>query len=86
MEHEFVIAKSATGALPVDADGAADESQIPEADFVGELEDMGRGDQATLDTALTPGTYVLFCNVVHTHGSVTERHYAEGMRTTFTVR
>jgi len=86
MEHEFVVARSATGTLPVDADGAVDESQIPESDLVGELEGMGRGDKATLDATLTPGTYVLFCNITETSGGVTDHHYADGMHTTFAVK
>jgi len=86
MTHEFVVVRSADGNLPVDASGAVDEAQIPTTDKLGELEDLERGDKATLDTTLTPGTYVLFCNIVETNDGVTDSHYADGMHTTFTVR
>ena len=84
--HEFVVAKSADGTLPLKADGSVDESQVPDADRVGELEDLERGDKATLDATLTPGTYVLFCNITETSGGVTDHHYADGMHTTFAVK
>jgi high-affinity iron transporter len=87
MTHEFVVARSLDGTLPLAADGTVDEDRIAEVDRLGELEDLGRGDKAVFAAGtLTPGTYVLFCNVVHTSGGVTERHYAEGMHTTFTVK
>ncbi len=87
MTHEFVVAKAAAdGTLPLAADGTPDESLIPETDFVGELEDMERGDKATLDATLTPGTYVLFCNITEESGGVTDHHYVDGMHTTFTVK
>jgi len=86
MTHEFVVARTADGNLPLRADGSVDESQIPDADRIGELEDLERGDRATLDTTLTPGTYVLFCNITETSGGVTDHHYADGMHATFTVK
>ncbi len=87
MTHEFVVARTTDGTLPVDADGMVDESQLPEGALLGELEDMGRGDKATLDLkGLTPGSYVLFCNIKQTHDGVTEIHYKEGMSTPFTVK
>ncbi|MFN8027557.1 MAG: iron uptake transporter permease EfeU [Acidimicrobiia bacterium] len=87
MTHEFVVAKAgADGTLPVGADGTVDEAQIPESDFLGELEDMERGDKATLDVTMTPGTYVLFCNITEESGGVTDHHYVDGMHTTFTVK
>jgi len=86
MTHEFVVARSADGTLPLDASGAVDETQIPATDKLGELEDLERGDKARLDTTLTPGTYVLFCNITEKSGGVTDHHYADGMHTTFTVK
>jgi high-affinity iron transporter len=87
MTHEFVVARAGTGGtLPLDADGAVDESQIADTDRIGELEDMERGDTAKLDTALTPGAYVLFCNIVDKSGGVTDSHYHDGMYTSFTVK
>lgn len=87
MTHEFVVAKAgADGTLPLGADGTVDETQIPETDFLGELEDMGRGDKATLDLTMAPGNYVLFCNITEESGGVVDHHYADGMHTTFTVK
>ena len=87
MTHEFVVARTTDDTLPVGADGTVDESQLPEGALLGELEDMEPGDTATLDLEdLTPGSYVLFCNISETHGGVTEHHYAEGMYTPFTVK
>jgi high-affinity iron transporter len=87
MTHEFVVVRSTSTTLPVDADGAVDESQLPEGALLGELEDMESGDTATLDLkGLTPGSYVLFCNITETSGGVTEHHYKEGMSTPFTVK
>ena len=48
-------------------------------DAMKELTDaFEKGDKATLDTTLTPGTYVLFCNMAG--------HFMAGMRTTLVVR
>ena len=86
MTHEFVVVHSTDGTLPLGSDGAVDEAKIPEAGKLGELEDLEKGDKATLDTTLTPGTYVLFCNITTKSGGVTDSHYADGMHTTFTVK
>ena len=83
--HEMVVVKTDGAPLPIKADGSVDEDQIPEANQVGEVEDLEPGDSKTLHTdPLEPGSYTLFCNVVQADGT-TVSHYAEGMHTQFTV-
>lgn len=85
--HELVIVRADDlSDLPTDENGAVDESQIPEADFIGEIEEFPSGEQRTGSFDLEPGTYVLLCNIteVEDDGEV-ESHFAEGMATTFTV-
>lgn len=86
-EHEVVIVRAADPSdLPTDADGTVDEAQIPESDFIGEIEEFPSGEQRTATFAMDAGTYVLFCNITETEddGEV-ESHFAEGMATTFAV-
>jgi hypothetical protein len=82
--HELVVIRSdeAPDALPV-LRGAVPEDEV---DFIGEIEEFPAGDQASAVFNLTPGNYVLICNVVETEedGAV-ESHYEQGMRTTFIV-
>lgn len=87
-EHEMVVALSDGTAteLPTDADGAVDESQIPEADLPGEIPEFAAGKTKTKTFDLEPGTYVLFCNIVDDEADGTKlSHYAQGMHTLFTV-
>jgi hypothetical protein len=84
--HEIVIARfdGDPGDIPVDADGAADESQLPDDAVIGEIEGFAGGGKicaAAFD--LTPGKYALFCNIVEAEEH--EAHYGMGMFTTFTV-
>jgi hypothetical protein len=44
---------------------------------MGMIEDMSSGSSGRMTVRLSPGTYVLFCNV--------PGHYAAGQHTTFTV-
>lgn len=86
-EHELVVVRADDPTdLPTDADGAVDEAQIPEEDFIGEIEEFPNGEQRTATFDLEPGTYVLFCNITETEddGEV-ESHFVEGMATTLTV-
>lgn len=85
--HEMVIVRAASvAALPTDADGAVDEGQIPDADFIGEVEELEAGSTGTLSENLAAGTYVIFCNITEEEadGSI-ESHFAEGMHVVFTV-
>lgn len=84
--HEVVIARADDPAdLPTDEDGAVDESQLPEDDFIGEIEEFAGGEQRTGSFDLEAGTYVLFCNVTETEDGEVESHFANGMATTFVV-
>lgn len=86
-DHELVIVRADDPSdLPTDADGAVDEDQIAEDDFVGEIEELEPGSQDEATFTVDPGTYVLFCNITETEddGEI-ESHFAEGMYTTFVV-
>jgi hypothetical protein len=82
--HEFVVVRGDdAAALPTDADGAVDESKIPKSDQVGEVEDIKKGKTKSKVFKLSPGSYVVFCNVVDKEkdGTVVS-HFKEGMHTT----
>ena len=85
--HEFVVLKTdlAPDALPVDENGAVTED-VDGITLIGEAEDIEVGGTASLDVDLTPGKYVLICNILQTEpdGSL-EAHYKVGMRTPFEV-
>jgi uncharacterized cupredoxin-like copper-binding protein len=81
--HEFVIIRTdlAPDELPVDSDGAVDESSA-DIEVVDEIEDIEPGATASVTADLDAGSYVLICNVVDSDfGS----HFAAGMSTAFTV-
>jgi uncharacterized cupredoxin-like copper-binding protein len=88
IEHEMLVLKTDTpfdkipitdsGDPPVPVTSGADK--IDEADSVGETGDpnLQPGDTRTFTiTGLTPGHYVLVCNIA--------KHYGLGMRAPFTV-
>jgi hypothetical protein len=85
--HEFVIARaSSPDALPTDADGAVDETQIPAEDLIGEIEDVASQKMAKGTFTLKAGKYVLFCNIVDEEATGEKvAHFAEGMHKKFTV-
>jgi uncharacterized cupredoxin-like copper-binding protein len=78
--HELNIARTdmSSKALPLAADGIIDD-QNPHAGFehLAEAEGIDIGQHASLTVNLTPGHYVLYCNM--------EGHYMAGMSTDFTV-
>jgi uncharacterized cupredoxin-like copper-binding protein len=82
--HELVVVKTdlAPDKLPTSDTGAADEEGTG-VELIGEIEEFAVGgeEEATFD--LTPGKYVLLCNVYDEDEA--EAHYAEGMHTAFTV-
>ena len=85
--HEFVVIRSDLDltALPTDGDGAVlEDGEGLEA--VDEIEDLAVDATGSLTVDLEAGAYVLICNIVQTDpdGSI-EAHFAEGMRTSFTV-
>jgi hypothetical protein len=85
--HELVLVEAPDAdALPVDADGAVVEDELPEGAFIGEIEDIesSASESATFD--LEAGDYVLFCNITEEEDSgEVESHFAEGMHATFQV-
>ena len=75
--HEIIFVRAAGAAsLPTAANGAVDESAIPAADKLGEIE-VASGATATRTFTFTPGSWVAFCNV--------GTHFARGMHVDFTV-
>lgn len=93
--HEMVIVHApTTGTLPIVATaggeravGAIDEEAIPEADIVGETGDVEPGATVTKHFKLTPGSYVMFCNIDNTEpdGTVVN-HYQRGMVASLVAR
>ena len=86
MEHELVVVKTslAPDKLPTSANGSVDEEGTG-VESVGEIGEFPVGQTRSTTFNLSPGSYVLFCNVVKTEGSETLVHYKLGMRTAFTV-
>ena len=65
--HELVIVRAdSVESLPKKADGSVDEDKIPEADKVGEIEDVASKTQKTKTFELAAGNYVALCNLVDT--------------------
>jgi hypothetical protein len=84
--HELVLVRAASAsALPVvktageRSVGAVDEEAIAEADKMGETGDVAAGATVTKTFDLTPGTYVMFCNIDTPNGGKTLNHYTHGM-------
>ena len=76
--HNFNIVKTdlAPDALPVDSSKfQVDETQV---DVIEKSSDLDAGNSESVEVALDPGSYVLFCNV--------PAHYTSGMHTAFTVQ
>ena len=79
-EHEMVLFKSNMNPakLPTEANGEVSEEKMDEvAEEAGEIADVEAGDTKSEDFELTPGKYVMFCNL--------PGHYAAGMYGTLTV-
>ena len=83
--HEMVVVKADdASALPTDADGAVDEEQLESGQAQGEVEDVAKGTTKSVELELTPGRYVVFCNVVEETGDKVS-HFKQGMHAVFTV-
>lgn len=82
--HEFVIIRTDLdpGDLPVDEQGAVTE-EGEGMEVVDEIEDIPVGETQDVTVELEAGSYVLICNIYSADED--EAHYAEGMRTAFTV-
>ena len=72
--HEFVVLRTdyPSGGLPLGSDGITVDEEAEGIDHVGEIQEAELGESQTLVLRLTPGNYVLFCNL--------EGHYLGGMR------
>lgn len=80
VEHELVLFKTNMdpAKLPTEADGSVDEEKLDEvAEEGGEIADVEAGETKSEEFKLTPGKYVMFCNL--------PGHYAQGMYGTLTV-
>ncbi|HKI67254.1 MAG TPA: plastocyanin/azurin family copper-binding protein [Solirubrobacterales bacterium] len=82
MEHELVLFKTNMdpAKLPTEATGDIDEEKLDKseaAEEVGEIADVEPGETKSEEFKLTPGKYVMFCNI--------PGHYAQGMYGTLTV-
>lgn len=80
VEHELVLFKTNMdpAKLPTEAGGGVDEEKLDEvAGEAGEVADVEAGETKSGSFELTPGKYVIFCNL--------PGHYAQGMYGTLTV-
>lgn len=86
--HEMVIIKTALGAgdLPTNEFGKVDEEGAG-IEMIGEIEEFDPNATETATFDLTPGAYVLICNILQDEpdGSK-ESHYKMGMYIPFTVK
>ena len=80
--HELVLFKSdlAPADLPVDAEGAVDESGAG-LELIDEVENVKPGETKEFSVDLKPGKYVMACNVVENG----QRHFMNAMYAEFTV-
>ena len=76
--HELIVVKTETGRLPLRGDGLTIDEDAVQHDEVGALEPGSPGSVRELHVRLTPGRYVLLCNM--------SGHYMGGMHRTLVVR
>jgi uncharacterized cupredoxin-like copper-binding protein len=83
-QHEFVVVRTDTpaGSLPTAETGAVDEDAAG-LEVVDEVEELAVGSDGELTVDLTPGHYVVLCNIYNE--AEAESHYKLGMRTDITV-
>ncbi len=70
-DHEFIIAPTTNGTLPLRRDGLTVDEEAVESEEPGSLEPGSPGAVRTLTVQLKPGRYIFFCNM--------EGHYMAGM-------
>jgi Sulfocyanin (SoxE) domain len=77
--HEVIVARTdrAPGDLPLQRDGLTVDEEGRGIELLDEVEGLDIDDRQTLDLRLTPGHYVLYCNL--------EGHYLGGMYAALTV-
>lgn len=84
--HELVIIKGVAPAdLPLDKDGALDESGLPKGALIGEVEPFPGGKTCDGTFELPAGEYTLVCNITEKEHGETESHLHKGMITTLAV-
>jgi uncharacterized cupredoxin-like copper-binding protein len=92
--HEMVLVRAASpDALPRVATatseravGDVDEEAISKADTIGETGDVKAGKTVVKTFKLTPGTYVMFCNIDSAaSGGGVLNHFSHGMTATITA-
>lgn len=92
--HEMVLVRApSAAALPRVTTATADravgdvnEEAIPESDKIGETGDVDPGRNALKTFRLTPGTYVMFCNIdEHASDGTIINHFQHGMSDTITA-
>jgi uncharacterized cupredoxin-like copper-binding protein len=77
-DHELIVVRSTGMRLPLRSDGLTVSEEALQHAEVGALEPGSPGAVRELRLTLTPGRYVLFCNM--------EGHYLGGMHTVLVVR
>jgi uncharacterized cupredoxin-like copper-binding protein len=77
-QHELIVVRAASANLPLRADGVTVDEDRLETETMGGLEPGGAGSVRRLPLHLTPGNYVLFCNMAG--------HYLGGMHAEIEVR
>src|SRR5262245_36862226 len=84
--HEFLVIRTdlPPDMLPTETNGSYEENG-PGTELLDEIELVPSGESRDLGIDLTPGHYVLICNMVHQEGDELEVHYQLGMRTNFSV-
>ena len=82
--HELVVVAGAPDSMPLDADGALDESKLADGALIGEIEPFPAGETCAGAFELEAGDYTLLCNIIEDHDPK-EVHVAEGMIAPFTV-
>jgi uncharacterized cupredoxin-like copper-binding protein len=78
--HEFIVVRTdrAPDKLPLQRDGLTVNEEGPGVELVDEVDGLDIDDRQALVLDLTPGHYVMYCNL--------EGHYLGGMHAALTVR
>jgi uncharacterized cupredoxin-like copper-binding protein len=78
--HELIVVRTdhAPDKLPLQDDGLTVDEEGRGVELLDEVEGLDIDDRQTMDLRLTPGHYVLYCNL--------EGHYLGGMHATLTAR
>ncbi len=77
-DHELIVVRHSEGRLPMRSDGITIDEDALQRQEVGVLKPFAPRTVAVLRVELTPGRYVLFCNMAG--------HFLGGMHTTLVVR